>query len=136
MQMWGTPEEAHVDVDEFVQWWCGRSRADIEWMAEALESNRETADSTVCWMRAAHDVDVALRRSGRVRQGCQAAHRATVAALDACATTGVSATDRSAATRVARAAGEAARGLVAGDTSASTEVLLRPFFGATVLSPA
>ena len=125
-----------MDVDEFVQWWCGRSRADIEWMVEVLEHTRETADSTVCWMRASHDVEIALRRSGRLRQGCQAAHRATVAALDACASTGVSGANRSGATLVARAAADAARGLVAGEPTASTAVLLRPFFGTTVLSPA
>ena len=125
-----------MDIDEFVQWWCGRSRADIEWMVEAIELTRETAGGTVCWIRAAHDVDVALRRAGRVRQACQAAHRATLAALDACASTGVSAVDRSAATLVARAAGDAARGLVAGEETPGAETLLRPFFGGTILSPA
>jgi hypothetical protein len=125
-----------VDVDEFVQWWCARSRTDIEWMVEALELTRETAGGTVCWIRAAHDVDVTLRRAGRLRQACQAAHRATIAALDACATTGVAAADRSAATLVARAAGDAARGLVAGEQTPGAETLLRPFFGGTVLSPA
>lgn len=125
-----------MDVDEFVQWWCDRTRADIESVVAALEQTRDTADGAVCWMRASQEVEVSLRRSGRVRQGCQAAHRATVAALRACASTGLSATDRSAATRVARAAGDAARGLVAGAPPASTETLLRPFFGATILSPA
>lgn len=122
-----------MEVHEFVQWWHGRRREDIEWMLRALEQTHDTADGTVCWVRATQEVGAALRRRGQVREACQAAHEATEAALRACAETGLSAVDRSAATRLARAAGDAARGLVAGPGSACTDTLLRPFFGGTVL---
>lgn len=124
-----------VDVDQFEQWWNGRSRADIEAIVVALEASSATADGAVCRIRASRDIEISLRRTGRLRLGCDAAHRATLAALRACAETGVSAVDRSGTTRLARAAGDAARGLVVGDACESTETLLRPFFGGTVFSP-
>lgn len=124
-----------MDVDQFVQWLRSRSKGDLDWMLRALTDTHDTADGTVGWIRATHDVEVALRRSGRVRDACQAAHRATGAAMAACEATGLCASDRSGATRRARAAGDAALGLVAGDGSPGAETLLRPFFGATVLSP-
>ena len=124
-----------MDAHEFVQWLQGRRREDIEWMLRALEHAHDTADGTVCWVRATQEVGAALRRKGQVREASQVAHEATEAALRACAETGLSAVDRSGATRLARAAGEAARGLVAGPGSVGTDTLLRPFFGGTVLSP-
>lgn len=125
-----------MDVDQFVDWWGDRRRADLDAILRALEETDETVGGSVCRMRAAHDVDVALRRRGGVRLGSEAAHRATVAALTACRETGLSAADRSAATRLARAAGDAARCLAAGEPAHSTEALLRPFFGAMIFSPA
>jgi hypothetical protein len=123
-----------MDVEQFVEWLQTRTREDIDWMLVALDRSVETAGGTVGRMRAHHEVEAALRRQGTMRHGCRAAHRATEAALAACEATGVAAADRSAATRLARAAGDAALGLVAGGSSAGAETLLRPFLGATVLS--
>lgn len=125
-----------MDVDQFVDWWGGRERADLDAMLLALAETEETVGGAVCRLRASHEVDVALRRCGGVRLGSDAAHRATVAALTACRETGLSAVDRSAATRLARAAADAARCLAAGGPAHCAETLLRPFFGATVFSPA
>ena len=62
------------------------------------------------------------------------AYRATVAVKSNCATTGVYESDRTGATRLARAAGDAALGLVAGLHAESADILLRPFLGAMVLT--
>ena len=122
-----------MDVEDFVAWWHERSRTDIEAVLRALDGTRDTADGAVCWMLAAQEVDVALRRHGDVRVGSEAAHRATVAVLRACDETGLSHVDRSAATRLARAAAQAARCLAAGRPPGHCETLLRPFFGALAL---
>ena len=125
-----------MDVDRFVEWLQARDRADLDWMLQALAQAHDTADGTVGWMRATHDVEVSLRRRGLMRDGCRAAHRATEAAVAACEATGLTAADRSGTTRLARAAGDAALGLVAGLGVPGTDTLLRPFFGATLLAPA
>lgn len=122
-----------MDVEEFLRWWRCQNRDDIERMLAALVAETETADGEVGWWRASTEVSAALRRSGRVRQGCTAAHRASAAAMAVCTATGVRALDRDGATRLARAAGDAARVLVAGGQLPGTETLLRPFFGATVV---
>lgn len=122
-----------MDVEEFVWWWQSKDRSDIERMLAALAAETETADGEVSWWRASTEVSAALRRRGQVRQGCTAAHRASAAAIDACTATGVRTIDRDGATRLARAAGDAARLLVAGVELPGTETLLRPFFGATVV---
>lgn len=120
-----------MDIEEFVRWWRSKDRTDIEGMLAALAAETETADGEVSWWRASTEVSAALRRTGRVRVGCTAAHRASCAAMAVCTSTGLRDVDRDGATRLARAAGDAARVLVAGDDLPGTETLLRPFFGAT-----
>ncbi len=123
-----------MDVDEFVSWWGSRDRRDLDWMVAALDATAETAGGEVGRLRGTREVATALRRIGRHQQGCRAAHRAVEAALAACEATGLRSDDRDAATRLARAAGEAARVLVADLESASANALLRPFFGAGVFT--
>lgn len=123
-----------MDVDEFVTWLCCRERAEIEAVVHALEADRETADGEVCRLRAAREIGRSLRRTGRSRQAGVAAHRAASAAFETCVATGVCATHRGNATLVARAAGDAALGLVAGEQNAHTDVVLRPFLGSMVLT--
>lgn len=123
-----------MDVDDFVHWWRSRDRHDLEAIATALEAQRETAEGEVGRLRAVRDISVLLRRAGRARLGCEAAHRASVAAMSACTAAGVYDTDRRRAILLSRAAGDAALGLAAGERTASIDTVLRPFFGSMVLS--
>lgn len=116
-----------MDVDDFVTWWRERERADIERMIDALDAVVGTADGEIGRLRAGAEVGALLRRSGRARLGCRAAHDCSQAAVEACARTGVLRDDRSAATRLARAAGDAARGLVLGLDHPGADELIRPF---------
>lgn len=125
-----------MDVDEFVTWWRERERADIERMIDALDTVVGTADGEVGRLRAGAEVGALLRRSGRSRLGCRAAHRSSLAAIEACARTGVFDHDRSGAIQLARAAGDAARALLVGDGHAGVDELLRPFRSEMTFSPA
>ena len=124
-----------MDVDEFVSWLCCRDRDEIEAVVHALEADRETADGEVGRLRATRELGSFLRRSGKGRQAGVAVHRATAAAREACTTSGMCESDPGHVTLVARAAGDAALGLVAGEHNASTDAVLRPFRGAMVTGP-
>jgi len=93
-----------MDIDDFERWWRVRERADIVRLIGAL-----------------------LRRSGRHRLGCLAAHAVRSAAIEACRRTGVLDDDRGGSVRLARAAGDAARALVCGTLLPSGDDLLAPF---------
>ncbi len=123
-----------MDIDEFVGWLEGRDRDDLEAMVRALDSTAETPGGALGWLRATHEVEGVLRRSGQCRLAGAAAHRAMTAALEACAAAGLGEPDRRVVVRLARAAGDAALAVVTGVRSASSDLLLRPFFGAMVLS--
>jgi hypothetical protein len=123
-----------MDVDEFVSWLGCRDRAAIEAVVHALEADRETADGEVERLRATRQLGLSLRRRGRGRQAGVAVHRATEAALHACVTSGIGEGQRGRATLVARAAGDAALGLVAGEHNANTDAVLRPFLGSMILT--
>lgn len=125
-----------MDVDDFEQWWQTCGRADIEWLIDALAAATDTADGEVERLRATREVARLLQRSRRRRQACEASHRVRVCALAACAATGVRAHDPVGATRVARAAGDVARGLVAGPDAPCSATLLRPFLTALHLHAA
>jgi hypothetical protein len=116
-----------MGVDEFERWWRVRERADIERMIGAVDVAASTPDADVCHVLACASLDVALRRTGRRREGCRAAHRVRVAVLDACRRTEVLETDHDGAVRLARAAGEAARAMVCGTPLPSLEELFHPF---------
>lgn len=123
-----------MDVDEFVHWIAARDRDEIEWMVEALRASCDTADGQVERLRGGREIARELRRQGQYREGCQAAHAAVEAAMQACERTALRAEDRAAATRFARAAADAARVLVARVDSADAHVLLRPFLGAATVT--
>ena len=123
-----------MDVEEFVGRLWGCDRQSLEAMVDALHAAVETTDGAMGWLRATMEVETELRRAGRCRQAGEVAFRATVAVKSSCAAAGVSDSDRVGATRLARAAGEAALGLVSGMRTESTQTLLRPFLGAMVLS--
>lgn len=122
-----------MDLDEFVHWWETRERSDLEWLLDAVGPDADTADDRVGRLRALREVGRTLRRTGRRRQACRAAHEAGAAALAACDATGISSEDRDGATRLARAAGDAARAIVAGCTGATADALLRPLLGTTLV---
>lgn len=124
---------AAMDVDQFVDWLRTRDRGDIDRVVAALDATCDTADGQVGRLRGGRVVARELRRRGRCQQGCRAAHTAIEAAVEVCEITGLRDDDRAAATRLARAAGEAARALVAGVDSGDAHVLLRPFFGAATM---
>lgn len=123
-----------MNVEEFVQWLRDRDRQDIEDMVHALSTSRESADGEVCRLRATRELALALRRGGRARQAGEAAHRATVAVLGACTAAGLLQSDPAGVTMLARAAGDAAVGLVVGEQTASADAVLRPFFGSMLLT--
>ncbi len=123
-----------MDVEEFVGWLWECDRRAQETMVDALEATVETTDGAMGWLRATREVETELRRAGRCRQAGEVAYRATVAIKSNCASTGVYESDRVGVTRLARAAGDAALGLVCGMHTESTDTLLRPFLGAMVLS--
>ena len=116
-----------MGVDDFERWWRVRERADIERMIGTVELGASAPDADVCHLLACASLDVALRRSGRRREGCRAAHRLRVAVLEACRRTGVLEEDHEGAVRLARAAGEAGRAMVCGTALPALEELLHPF---------
>lgn len=119
-----------MDVDAFEAWVRQRNRADLEWLIDAVVATTDTADAEVERLRATREVARVLDRSGRRRQACEAQHRVRLCMLGVCAETGIRDRNRAGTTRVARAAGDAARALVAGEDAPGAELLVRPFLGA------
>lgn len=117
-----------MSSDEFARRLQALTAEDIERVAAALHADLDTADGEVAWWRATIAVSGALRRAGSGRAAGLAAHRAVTAVLDAARAAGIDTTQRDAVTAVARAAAEAARGLVAeGVADAAREPLLHPW---------
>lgn len=116
-----------MDIDDFEGWWRVRERADIVRMIGALDATAGTGDGDACHVRACAEVGVLLRRSGRHRLGCRAAHQVRLAAVEACRRTGVLDDDRAGAIRLARRAGDVARVLVCGVHPPCADELLGPF---------
>lgn len=116
-----------MQVEDFERWWQDQDRAGLERMIGAVGSAGDTADHTVCHLRACTEVRALLRRSGRQRLGCQVAHQVHVAVLEACRRTGVLQSDREGTVRLARAAGDAAQALVCHTRLPASEELLAPF---------
>jgi len=116
-----------MGIDEFERWWRARERADIVRMIGAVDASTPADRIDVGHVLACASLDVALRRRGRRRLGCQVAHRLRVAVLDACRRTGVLDEDRDGSVRLARAAGEVGRALVCGHPLPGVEELYHPF---------
>lgn len=124
-----------MDIDDFERWWRVRERADIVRMIAGLEVTAGS-EREIGHLRASAEMGALLRRSGRRRLGCRAAHRVRLAVVDACRRTGVLAEDRAGVTRLARAAGEAAQVLVCGAHRPVADELLAPFRAEVPLDPA
>lgn len=116
-----------MGIDEFERWWTGQERADIERMIAAVDRVDVDQGADVCFVRACAELDVALRRAGRHRLGCRAAHRLRLAVLDAARRTGALERDRDGTVRLARAAGAAARAMVCDRRVACLDEVLAPF---------
>lgn len=116
-----------MDIDDFERWWRTRDRADIEWIIDAVAATTDTTDGEIERLRATREVNRLLARSGRRRLACEVSHRVRLGVLEACAASGVRDDDPAGTTLVARAAGDAARGLVAAPDSPWCQALLRPF---------
>lgn len=116
-----------MDVDAFETWLRERDRSDVEWLITAVAATSDTTDAEIERRRALREVARVLQRSGRRRQACEAQHRLRLCMLGVCAETGVRDRNMTGTTRVARAAGDAARALVAGDDVPATALLIRPF---------
>ncbi|HEU5083290.1 MAG TPA: hypothetical protein VFU14_08125 [Acidimicrobiales bacterium] len=116
-----------MGIDDFERWWRVRERADIVRLIGALDAASGVAGGEVCHARACAELGVALRRAGRHRTACLAAHAVRSAAIEACRRTGVLDEDHAGSVRLARAAGEAARALLCGGRLPSGDDLLAPF---------
>lgn len=116
-------------MDAFETWLQERDRAEIEWIISAVAATTDTADAEVERLRATREVARVLDRSGRRRQACEAQHRLRVCMLGVCDATGIRDRNRAGTTQVARAAGDVARALVAGEDVPGTQLLIRPFLG-------
>lgn len=123
-----------MEVEEFERWLRSRDRVDLEWMIHAVDAAVDTADGAVDRLRASREVARVLRRTGRHRLACETSHRIRLSALERCTETGVRAIDPGGSARLARAAGAAAEGLVAGTTRPCARLLLQPFQGVTLLA--
>ena len=123
---------ALIDTDDFTSRLHGLSAEEIDRVAAALRAELDSVDGEVAWWRATIELTGALRRHHCTRQASMAAHRASVAVLEAARAAGVDDdAHRSDVTAVARAAAEAARVrvlLARGEMSAAaTEPLLHPW---------
>ena len=123
---------ALIDTDDFTHRLHGLSAEEFDRVAAALRADLDSADGEVAWWRATIELTGALRRHHCTRQASLAAHRASVAVLEAAKAAGIDDDEhRSNVTAVARAAAEAARVrvlLAAGPASAAaTAPLLHPW---------
>lgn len=116
-----------MGIDEFERWWREREHADIVRLIGVVEASFGIGDGDVCHARACAEVSALLRRSGRQRHGCWAAHEVRTTVVEACRRTGVLDEDRDGSARLARAAGDVARVLVCGSLVPGAEELLAPF---------
>ena len=125
-----------MDIDDFERWWREQEHADIVRMIGAVAATSGTADREVCHARACAEIGVLLRRSGRQRLGCRAAHRVRLAVVEACRRTGMLDEDREGSVRLARAAGDAAQVLVCELRLRGVDELLAPFRAELPVDPA
>jgi hypothetical protein len=118
-----------LDSDEFTQRLRGLKAEDIERIADAIRAELDSAEGEVAWWRATLEVSGALKRSRCSREASLAAHRAASVVVEAAHAAGLDGEEhRANVTAVARAAGEAARLLVAGE-------FVGPNIGARLLHP-
>jgi len=120
----------NVEPDEFTDRLNDLSGDVIEALADTLRHELDSVDGEVSWWRATIAIGATLKRHHRSREAGLAAHRASVAVLDAADRSAVP-VSREDTTLVARAASEVARALVADRDAplphAATEVVLAPW---------
>jgi hypothetical protein len=102
-----------MDTGLFARGLQGMSPTDIRAVAAGLEAWQQTVRDEVAAWRVTMAVDVELRRLRRAREGSAAALRAQRAVLCAASHAAVALPDDE-VVRVARAAGDVARGMVVG----------------------
>jgi hypothetical protein len=119
------PQNARVQLEEFVTALDAMTAADLDRVALALELD-SLADE-VDWWRATIAIDRAIRHARCSRQAAQAAVRAVEAVQASAAHAGRELPDPT-VTRVARAAAQVARGLAVGPSAAPiVRLLLEPW---------
>ena len=101
-----------MELAAFVDRLSELTGADISAVASNLRSELATADGELSWWRATIAVGANLKRNHCSREAGLAAHRSSVAVLDAATRTGAD-VSKDDVTLVARAASEVARVLVA-----------------------
>jgi hypothetical protein len=123
-------EVKDVEPDEFTERLTELSGHAIVALASTLRHEMDSVDGELSWWRATIAIGATLKRHHRSREAGLAAHRASVAVLEAADRSTV-AVSREDATLVARAASEVARALVADRGAplphAATEVVLAPW---------
>ncbi len=119
-----------MEPDQFTDRLNGLSADAIEAVANSLRHEMDSVDGEVSWWRATISINATLKRHHRSREAGLAAHRASVAVLDAADRSAVP-VSREDTTLVARAASEVARALIA-DRDAplphtATDIVLAPW---------
>jgi len=121
-----------VEPDQFSERLRDLSGDVIVAIATTIRHEMESVDGEVTWWRATITIGATLKRYHRSREAGLAAHRASIAVLEAAERSSVP-VSRDDATLVARAASEVARALVADRGSArpqtASAVVLAPWQG-------
>jgi hypothetical protein len=125
------PENAPMDRREFVSAVERMSAGDIRGVAASLDA--ESVADEVDWWRATIAIDRALRFARCSRQAASAASEAN-AAVERAAARGDLDPDDPVVGRVARAAADVARGIVAGPSAAPIVRLLLAHWGPVVVT--
>lgn len=119
-----------MEPDEFAELLGDLSGHAIVALAVNLRHEMDSVDGEVAWWRATIAIGATLKRHHRSREAGLAAHRASLAVLDAADRSNVP-LSREDTTLVARAASEVARALVADRGAplphAATEIVLAPW---------
>jgi hypothetical protein len=119
-----------TSTSEFIDRLAHLTALEICTLAASLHGERRSADDDLAWWRATVAVSVALRRAHRTRHASVVAHRAATAVVDAARRAGIDASHADEVTAVARAAGDAARMLVAGDAEVVPDAVSAPLLHA------
>jgi hypothetical protein len=118
-----------MDIGELIDGIAAMTADDIRRVAVGIDDHHRSAADEVGWWQATLGIDRALRTSGRTREAGMAATNASKA-VQAVARAGGLCLPDPAVTAVARAAGELARAIVAGDAAgAELRVLLDAWAG-------
>jgi hypothetical protein len=118
-------EVSVMNVEDFTHALERMTAQDLDRVSHEIEARHACVADDLTWWEATVDIDRALKMLHRRRQAAMAAHDAGRAVQHAAAAEGVPVHDAQ-VTRVARAAAEVARGLVAGPMA---DVAVQPLLG-------